>query len=206
MEYQLKGHQKFYLVIKRFLDILFSFIAILLLGWVILLICILQKIFNKGTILFVQERVGQHDKPFKLLKFRSMTQNVNHEMTSAQVGDISNYTTKFGRILRKSSLDELPQLFNVFIGQMSFIGPRPLIDKHEDAITIQKRRENGSIHLKPGITGLAQISGRINLDPEKKGEYDGQYYQKISLGMDIKIFFKTFFKVIRREDTEKKPN
>lgn len=204
MEYKLKGHQKFYLGVKRVLDTIFSFIAILALGWLIIVLCILQKIFNKGTVLFIQERVGQHDKPFKLLKFRSMNQNVNHEMTSEQVGDISNYTTKFGRFLRKSSLDELPQLFNVFVGQMSFIGPRPLIDKHNDAITVQKRRENGSIHLKPGITGLAQISGRINLDPEKKAEYDGQYYQNISFLMDIKVFFKTFFKVIRREDTEKK--
>lgn len=203
MDYKLKTHQKIYLFFKRIFDILVSLITILLLGWLMLVLCILQKIFNPGSVLFVQKRVGQHGKEFKLLKYRSMSQNVNHEMTSEQVGDIKNYTTKFGRFLRKSSLDELPQMFNVFVGHMSLIGPRPLINKDNDAITIQKRKENGSIHLKPGITGLAQISGRINLDPEKKAYYDGEYYKKISLGMDLKVFFKTFFKVIRSEDTEK---
>lgn len=203
MEYKLKVHQKVYLFFKRVMDIFFSLITILLLGWLMLILCILQKIFNKGTILFIQKRVGQHGKEFKLLKFRSMRQDANHEMTSEEVGDIRNYTTKFGRFLRKSSLDELPQMFNVFVGHMSLIGPRPLINKDNDAITISKRKENGSIHLKPGITGLAQISGRINLDPEKKAEFDGIYYRKISFLMDIKVFFKTFFKVIRSEDTEK---
>lgn len=203
MDYKLKTNQKIYLFFKRIFDILVSLITILLLGWLMLVLCILQKIFNPGSVLFVQKRVGQHGKEFKLLKYRSMSQNVNHEMTSEQVGDIKNYTTKFGRFLRKSSLDELPQMFNVFVGHMSLIGPRPLINKDNDAITIQKRKENGSIHLKPGITGLAQISGRINLDPEKKAYYDGEYYKKISLGMDLKVFFKTFFKVIRSEDTEK---
>ena len=203
MEYKLKGHQKVYLFFKRVFDILVSLLTILLLGWLMIVLIILQLIFNRGPVFFVQKRVGQHGKEFKLLKFRSMSQNVNHEMTSEQVGDIKNYTNGFGRFLRKSSLDELPQMFNVFVGQMSLIGPRPLINKDNDAITIEKRKENGSIHLKPGITGLAQISGRINLDPIKKAEFDGEYYRKISFGMDIKVFFKTFFKVIRSEDTEK---
>lgn len=200
----MKKRQKIYLGFKRIFDIIVSFFSILLLGWLMLIICLLQLIFNPGHVLFVQKRVGKDGKEFKLLKFRSMSQNVNHEMTSEEVGDIKNYTTKFGRFLRKSSLDELPQLFNIFIGQMSLIGPRPLINKDNDAITIEKRKENGSIHLRPGITGLAQISGRINLDPIKKAQFDGEYYQKISFGLDLKIFFMTFLKIIRSEDTEKK--
>lgn len=203
MEYKLKGHQKVYLVVKRLLDIIFSFIGICFLSWVYIILIILQLIFNPGPVFFVQTRVGRKGKNFKLIKFRSMSQNVNHEMTSDEIGDINNYTNKFGHFLRKFSLDELPQFFNIFVGQMSFLGPRPLIDKGRDSETIKIRRENGSINLRPGLSGLAQISGRVNLDAIKKGEIDGEYYRKFSMLMDIKIIFKTLLKVVRSEDYEK---
>ncbi len=203
MEYKLKKHQKVYLVVKRLLDIILSFFGIALLSWLYIILIILQLIFNPGPIFFVQVRVGRHGKNFKLIKFRSMSENVNHEMTSDEIGNIKNYTNKFGHFLRKFSLDELPQFFNIFIGQMSFLGPRPLIDKGRDSETIKIRKENGSIHLRPGLSGLAQISGRVNLDPIKKGEIDGEYYKNFSLLMDIKIILKTLLKVIRSEDYEK---
>jgi len=203
MPYELKAHQKVYLVIKRLIDIIFSFIGICLISWLYILLIILQLIFNPGPVFFVQNRVGRHGKMFKLIKFRSMSENVNHEMTSDEIGSIKNYTNKFGRFLRKSSFDELPQFFNIFVGQMSFLGPRPLIDKGIDSETIKIRKQNGAIHLRPGMSGLAQISGRVNLDPIKKGEIDGIYYKNFSLLMDLKILFKTFFKVIRSQDYTK---
>ena len=113
---------------------------------------------------------------------------------------IINDLTGFGKFLRITSLDEILQIFNVFIGQMSFIGPRPLIDLGVDHLTNEYRKENGSINLRPGITGLAQINGRVNASPEKKSEYDGLYYQKVSFFLDIKIFFVTIFKILTRKD------
>ena len=144
--------------------------------------------------------MGKKGKLFAILKFRTMRYGINENMTSADIEDNKESFTGFGRFLRTTSLDELLQLFNVFIGQMSFVGPRPLIDKGVDHDTIEYRKENGAIDLRPGITGLAQINGRVNASPEKKSEYDGLYYQKLSLWLDIKIFFITIFKILTRKD------
>ena len=129
-----------------------------------------------------------------------MKYGVDENLTSAEIINEEQYLTGFGKFLRVTSLDEILQIFNVFIGQMSFIGPRPLIDLGVDHLTNEYRKENGSIHLRPGITGLAQINGRVNASPEKKSEYDGLYYQKVSFFLDIKIFFVTIFKILTRKD------
>ena len=124
-----------------------------------------------------------------------MKVNANPHMSSRDA-DAQENVTKFGKFLRATSIDETPQLINIFIGQMAFIGPRPLIDVSNDKVTIDKRKENGSIALKPGLSGWAQIHNRAELDPIEKAEYDYYYFKHFSLWMDIKIFFMTFFKAL----------
>ena len=198
--YQLSKGQKVYLFIRRILDVFFSFIAILVGSLFLLIIFIINLIVSHGHPLFKQQRVGQRSKPFYLIKFRTMKYGTNEKLTSEEILEKKNCFTKFGHFLRASSLDELPQIFNVFVGNMSFIGPRPLIDQGADHFTIEYRKRNGADNLKPGITGLAQINGRVNSTPEKKSEYDALYYQKVSFFLDVKIFFITIFKVLFRKD------
>ena len=198
--YQLKKGQKVYLFFKRLLDILFSFIAISIGSLLLLILLIINVFSSKGHPFFAQQRIGKKGKPFYVYKFRTMKRKVDENLTSEDILNQKDCFTRFGRFLRAFSLDELPQLFNVFLGQMSFIGPRPLIDHGVDHITIEYRKENGSINLTPGLSGLAQINGRVNASPEKKSEYDGLYYQKISFWLDIKIFFITIFRVFSRKD------
>ena len=172
----------------------------ILLSWFIFILFIINLIASHGHPVFAQLRVGKNGKPFYLLKFRTMKYGINEHMTSADINNDKELFTGFGRFLKVTSLDELLQIFNVFVGQMSLIGPRPLIDEGVDHITIELRKSNGAINLRPGITGLAQINGRVNASPEKKSEYDGLYYQKINMGLDIKIFFVTIFKILTRKD------
>ena len=199
-KYVLRKSQYVYLFFKRIMDILFSFLAIILLSWFILILLIINLFASKGHPVFVQQRIGKRGKSFGVLKFRTMKYGVDENLTSAEIINEEQYLTGFGKFLRVTSLDEILQIFNVFIGQMSFIGPRPLIDLGVDHLTNEYRKENGSINLRPGITGLAQINGRVNASPEKKSEYDGLYYQKVSFFLDIKIFFVTIFKILTRKD------
>ena len=198
--YTLRRGQKVYLFFKRLLDIVFSLLAILLLSWFIFILFIINLVSSKGHPVFAQKRVGQKGKTFNILKFRTMKYGIDEHMTSADAQNNRENFTRFGRFLRVTSLDEILQLFNIFVGQMSLIGPRPLIDEGNDHLTIEYRKQNGSIVLKPGITGLAQINGRVNASPEKKSEYDCLYLQKVSLWLDIKIFFVTIFKTLTRKD------
>lgn len=199
-KYVLRKSQLVYLFFKRIMDILFSFLAIIILSWFILILLIINLFSSKGHPVFVQQRIGKKGKSFGVLKFRTMKYGVDENLTSAEIENEKQYLTGFGKFLRVTSLDEILQIFNVFIGQMSFIGPRPLIDLGVDHLTNEYRKENGSINLRPGITGLAQINGRVNASPEKKSEYDGLYYQKVSFFLDIKIFFVTIFKILTRKD------
>ncbi|MBO4668271.1 MAG: sugar transferase [Bacilli bacterium] len=198
--YQLRKGQKVYLFIRRILDIFFSLLIILLGSWFLLILLIINLFASHGHPLFKQQRVGQYSKPFNLIKFRTMKYGTDEHLTSEDILDQKQYLTKFGRFLRMFSLDELPQVFNIFIGNMSFIGPRPLIDEGVDHQTIELRKQNGADKLKPGITGLAQINGRVKSSSLKKSEYDGIYYQKVSFFFDVKIFFITIFKVLFRKD------
>lgn len=189
--------QKIYLFFKRAIAICGSFVGILvcfvLLWWWVIPV---NAIVCQGHPFFVHERVGKNGKPFKLIKFRSMKLNTNPEMTSFYA-DTEHLVTRFGKFLRMSSIDETTQLLNIFIGQMAFIGPRPLLDVHEDHITIELRKQNGSIKLRPGLSGYAQIHGRTAVSPEQKGYMDGVYYKRFSFWLDAKIFLYTFLRLFR---------
>lgn len=191
----MKTSQKIYLPFKRIIGIFGSFVGIIvcfaLLWWWVIPV---NAIVTKGHPFFARHRIGKNGKPFRCIKFRSMKLDVDPHMTSRD-GYSSNNITGFGKFLRKTSIDETLQLFNIFVGQMAFIGPRPLIDVSEDVITINKRKENGSIALRPGLSGYAQIHGREVIDPIKKGEMDGYYFERFSFWMDTKIFVLTVFSV-----------
>ncbi len=195
----LRTSQKIYLPFKRFFDIVFSIIGIIvcsiLLWWWVLLV---NTIICKGHPFFKQYRIGKNEKPFKLIKFRTMKLEYSSDITGEFTYITSEMTTKFGRFLRKTSIDETPQLINIFLGSMSFIGPRPLIvdlDEYTNVTTLNIRRENHAIELKPGLSGLAQIKGRSGMSSITRGNYDGEYFQKLSFFMDIKIFFYTIFHI-----------
>lgn len=187
--------RKIYLLIKRLIDIFGSIAGILfclaLIWWWVFLINLFVTRFHP---FFSHSRVGKNGKTFKCLKFRTLKFDTDPNLTSLD-DQSKESTSKFGYFLRKSSLDETLQLFNIFLGQMSFIGPRPLIDVRGDSVTIKIRKENGSISLRPGLSGLAQIHSRSDLDPVLKAQYDGEYFKKLSLWLDIKIFFLTIFKI-----------
>ena len=190
----MKTHQKIYLPFKRLIGIIGSLIGIVvclaLLWWWVIPV---NAFVTKGHPFFARHRIGKNGKAFRCLKFRSMKVTADPHMTSRD-SNMEEQITGFGKFLRVTSIDETPQLFNIFIGQMAFIGPRPLIDVNEDVITINKRKENGSIALRPGLSGYAQIHKRGELDPEEKAEYDGIYFKHFSLWWDTKIFFYTILK------------
>ena len=191
----MKTSQKIYLPFKRLIALFGSLLGIIvcfaLLWWWVIPV---NAIVTKGHPFFARHRIGQNGKAFRCIKFRSMRNDADPHMTSRDE-NMTSQITGFGRFLRASSIDETPQLLNIFIGQMAFIGPRPLIDVNEDVITINKRKENGSIALKPGLSGYAQIHQRGDLDPETKAMYDGIYYEKFSFWMDVKIFVYTILRV-----------
>lgn len=166
----------FYIKIKRFFDILISGLLLIVLWPFFFLIAIAIKLEDsEGPVLFKQERLGKYGKPFVIYKFRSMIVN-------------SEKVTRIGRLIRLTSIDELPQLVNILKGDMSIIGPRPLKNEYEEFTTEQKRR----FEVRPGLTGLAQISGRKALTLEKKCEYDVKYVNSMCFTLDLKIFFSTF--------------
>lgn len=174
--------------VKRPLDVLASGLLLIFLSPVFLGITIWIKEDSQGPVFFRQTRVGKDGVPFTILKFRSMRVDAPNVAT-AQFENPEAYITKSGRQLRKMSLDELPQLLNVFRGEMSFIGPRPLIPEEKTTLTL--RHNNGAERVLPGITGLAQVSGRDEVSDEEKARYDGQYAQKITFLRDVRIVFKT---------------
>lgn len=191
----MKTHQKIYLPFKRLIGIVGSLVGIVvcfgLLWWWVIPV---NAIVTKGHPFFARHRIGKNGKAFICLKFRSMRLTADPHMTSRDE-DVEKHMTGFGKFLRSTSIDETLQLFNIFVGQMAFIGPRPLIDVNEDVITVNKRKENGSIVLRPGLSGYAQIHSRAELDPITKAEYDFYYFQHFSMWMDIKIFLYTLLKL-----------
>lgn len=204
MDYMRKS-QKFYLIIKRLIALLGSLVGIVfcfgLFWWWIFII---NLIATKGHPVFSHIRTGKNGKEFKLFKFRSMKCDVNPDLTSDEIKNVKKPYTGFGRFLRKTSLDETLQLLNVFIGKMTFIGPRPLIDKEGDHVTIEMRKQNGAIKLTPGISGYAQINGRVDISPEEKASLDGFYYEHISLWLDIKIFIITILQTLHLKQNKPK--
>lgn len=183
---------------KRFYDIVLSFFGIIVFALPMVIIAIAVKCDSKGPAVFKTERVGKNCKPFKFYKFRSMSTEAPKDCAPRLLNSQA-YITKVGKFLRKSSLDELPQMFCIFAGGMSIIGPRPCGFSEKDLIDAREKYNANSV--KPGLTGLAQINGRDVLaqDVEKKAFYDGEYVKNITLWGDLKIFFKTIGKVLKRD-------
>lgn len=182
-------NNRIYMVIKRIADIVFSVGLLVLLFPVFIVIILLIKIQGDGSAIFTQERLGKNSVPFKILKFRSMTQSAPN--ISAHKLDNGEYVTKIGAVLRKSSLDEIPQLINILKGEMSFVGPRPFIPT--EGLIVELRKEYHVDRLRPGLTGLAQVEARDTIDQDKKFQLDLFYYNHVNLFLDIKIVFRTFF-------------
>lgn len=183
--------------IKRMLDILLSILALIILFPFFIIFSIIIKIESKGPILFKQERIGKNKEHFKIYKFRTMRTETPKDMPTHMLKNAEMYITKFGKIMRKTSIDELPQLINILKGDMSFIGPRPALWNQDDLIA--ERDKYNANKIKPGLTGLAQISGRDELEIPIKAKYDGEYVEQMSLWFDIKIFLKTIMKVFKHE-------
>lgn len=172
--------------IKRGLDVLLSFGGLVVLSPVFLAIFIAIKIDDPGPVLFTQKRLGKNKQYFKLHKFRSMKMCTPHDKPTHMLENPEQYITKVGKFLRAHSLDELPQIWDIFIGNMSVIGPRPGL-WNQDLLTAE-RDKYGANDVKPGLTGWAQINGRDELEIPDKAKLDGEYCEKLSLGMDLKCF------------------
>ena len=186
-----------YRYIKRSIDIILSAVGLLLLLPFLLVIAILIKTDSKGPVFFVQKRIGQRRELFNIIKFRTMMPNVPKDVPTHLLDHPEHCVTRVGRILRKTSMDELPQLWNVLKGDMSIIGPRPALWNQHDLIEL---REKHDIHcLKPGVSGLAQINGRDELPIQEKVQYDKEYLEGFGLSMDFKIFILTMVKIVKGE-------
>lgn len=186
-----------YLKIKRLIDIVLSILGIVVLSPVFLVIIFAIKIDSEGPILFKQKRVGLQKKHFYILKFRTMRIDTPKDTPTHLLDNPDQWITKVGKFLRKTSLDELPQIINIFKGDMSVIGPRPALWNQYDLI--EERDRYGANDVPAGITGWAQINGRDELEIDIKAKLDGEYVQKISFFMDLKCFFGTIYSVIKSD-------
>lgn len=184
-------------VFKRVVDFLLSLIGIVVLAVPMLIIAILIKIDSPGPMLFRQKRIGIHKKTFNIYKFRTMRTDTPHDAPTHQLQKANSYITKVGAVLRKTSLDELPQMFNIIKGEMSIIGPRPALWNQYDLI--EERDKYSANDIKPGLTGWAQINGRDELEISVKARLDGEYVRKRSFTFDCKCFFETIHKVLHHE-------
>lgn len=183
--------------IKKIIDLFLSIVGIILLSPVFVIISIIIKITSKGPIFFKQKRIGKNKKYFMIYKFRTMRVDTPKDMPTHMLNNPDLYITKIGKVLRKTSLDELPQIINIIKGDMSIIGPRPALWNQEDLI--EERDKYNANDIKPGLTGLAQISGRDELEIIVKAKLDGEYTRNLSFSLDAKIFFKTIIKVFESE-------
>ena len=186
-----------YTPIKRMIDVLLSGIGILVLSPILLILCIAIKLDSPGPILFTQKRVGIHKSHFQIYKFRTMRTDTPKDMPTHMLSNPEQYITRTGKFLRRTSLDELPQIFNIFKGDMSIVGPRPDLWNQYDLIA--ERDKYGANDVLPGLTGWAQINGRDELEIPVKARLDGEYVKKYGLGMDLRCFFGTFVSVLRQD-------
>lgn len=192
----------FYRAVKRFLDVTASFLGLVLLSPLLLAVSILIKIDSRGPVIFRQKRIGRNGKVFEIYKFRSMCVGAEKTGSGVYSGKGDARVTKIGKILRATSIDELPQLLNILKGEMSFVGPRPPLTyhpwKYEEYTDFQKRM----FEVRPGITGWAQVNGRKDVEWHKRIELNVWYVDHMSLLLDIKIMFMTAFKVLTNADNE----
>ena len=186
-----------YKFFKRTLDIVLSFLGMIVLSPFFLLLVLAIKLDSKGPVLFKQKRVGLHKKHFYILKFRTMRIDTPKDTPTHLLKNPEQWITKVGKFLRKTSLDELPQIWNIFVGDMSIVGPRPALWNQYDLI--EERDRYGANDVLPGLTGWAQIHGRDELPIAKKAELDGYYVQHLSFGLDVRCFFGTIKSVAKSE-------
>ena len=182
---------------KRVLDIVLSFIGSVFAAIPMLIVAVIIKLDSPGPVFFRQKRVGKNKKYFTIIKFRSMPITAPHDMPTHQLENPESMLSGFQRFERRMSIDELPQLFNILIGDMSIIGPRPALWNQEDLIA--ERDKYGANGVRPGLTGLAQISGRDEIAIPVKARLDGEYIEKMSFGFDCKCFFGTVVAVLKHE-------
>lgn len=184
-------------VIKRILDIIISFIALLVLSPLYLIISIAVFIDDPGRVFFTQRRIGKGKTYFAMHKFRTMKRSAPHNTPTHLLEDPERYITRVGKLLRKTSLDEIPQVWDIFRGRMSIVGPRPALWNQADLVAL--RESWGANDIKPGLTGWAQVNGRDELELDIKARLDGEYVEKISFGFDVKCLIKTMFSVAKAE-------
>lgn len=186
-----------YMRIKRIIDVILSLCGLIVLSPIFLLLIIAIKLESKGPVLFKQKRIGIHKAHFNILKFRTMRIDTPKDTPTHLLANPEQYITKMGKFLRKTSLDELPQIWNIFVGQMSIIGPRPALWNQFDLIA--ERDKYRANDIPPGLTGWAQINGRDELPIQVKAKLDGEYVEKISFWMDVKCFFGTIVSVVKSD-------
>lgn len=198
--YKLKISQKIYRFVKAIMDFLIALIALIVLSPLFIIVAIAIKIDSPGPVFFVQKRIGKNGKLFNCIKFRSMSVDARHDVAGYEYENVSSYVTKTGAFIRKFSIDELPQFFNILTFRMSLIGFRP---SQENETELNTARESYDMYqVRPGISGWAQVNGRdvLAANPKKKAEYDAYYLEHFSLWLDIKIFFMTIVKVFKSDD------
>lgn len=183
--------------LKRVLDFILSIIGLVVLSPVFIILCIWIKLDSKGPVFFKQKRVGKNKIYFNILKFRTMYTDTPKDMPTHMLNDPEQYITKAGKFLRKTSLDELPQIFNILKGEMAIIGPRPALWNQDDLIA--ERDKYKANNVKPGLTGWAQINGRDELEIDVKAKLDGDYVKDMSFFFDVKCFFGTITSVLKSD-------
>lgn len=183
--------------LKRMIDCTLALLAIMALSWLLVLLAILVKCTSKGPILFVQKRVGKNRRYFSILKYRTMRIDTPKDCPTHLLKHPEQYITPVGRFLRKTSLDELPQLLNILAGHMAIVGPRPALWNQYDLISL--RDMNGANAIRPGLTGWAQINGRDELSIEEKAKFDGEYVVKMSFWFDVRCCIGTVIQVVRQK-------
>ena len=188
--YSLTGGKKAYMFIKSSLDFIISLLALMVLALPMVILALIIKLDDRGPVFFKQKRIGKDQKHFMMLKFRTMRTDTPKDTATHLLTDPQKYITKVGRFLRKTSLDELPQLLNILCGHMSIVGPRPALWNQFDLI--EEREKYGVHQVRPGLTGWAQVNGRDELEIPVKAKLDGEYIEKFGLMMDIRCFFATF--------------
>ena len=182
--------------IKRLLAVVLSLCGMLCLSWLFLILAIAIKLDSPGPVFFKQKRVGRGKRHFYILKFRTMRIDTPHDMPTHLLHDPDQYITRMGHFLRKTSLDELPQLWNIFVGDMAVIGPRPALWNQYDLLA--ERDKYAANDVRPGLTGLAQVNGRDELPIDIKARYDGEYAAHVTFWQDVKIFFHSITYVFER--------
>ena len=192
-----KTPRRSFLFVKRTLDIVFSAALLVLLFPLLVVVTAIAAYDTEGSPFFVQTRMGRNGKTFRMIKFRTMSKSAPENVATADLKNADSFISPIGHILRKFSLDELPQLWNVFKGEMSFIGPRPVVLSEEELLAM--RNLHGADEVRPGITGFAQVRGRDNLPIVQKAFLDGYYARHATFVMDMKILWRTVLYVLRAE-------